>query len=148
MYKKILLPIDGSEASDKAFEKGMKLAKSLGIPVVITNIVDQSFIEAIVSPVPGSPMEKAPAILESLKESSADLLSKKNSECKERGVPCEVIVKVGHPVHSILELVEETGADLIVMGSHGRGRITSVALGSVSYGVVHKAKDISVLVVR
>jgi nucleotide-binding universal stress UspA family protein len=96
MYKKILLPMDGSKTSDKAFEKGMGLAKSLSIPVVITNIIDQSFFETMLTPVPGSPMQKAPAILESMKNSAERFLEEKYSQCVERGVQCETVIKVGY----------------------------------------------------
>ena len=90
----------------------------------------------------------AKPIYDEIKGNMEDFLKKKEELCGQRGVKCEAIVRMGHPVNTILELVKEKAVDLIVLGSHGRGRLVGTVLGSVSYGVVHKAQNISVLVVR
>ena len=148
MFKKILLPLDGSEASEKAFETGMKLAKDLGASAIITHVIDQSMFENILTPIPGGPMEMAKPIYDDMKENAEDFLKKKAELCKQMDVKCESIIKMGHTVNSILDLAKETSADIIILGSRGRGRLAGATLGSVSYGVVHKAQNISVLVVR
>lgn len=148
MYKKILIPVDGSEISDKAFENGVELAKVIGIPVIVAHVVDLGFFAPMASPMEGSPLGEIPVMFEDIKKSSEALLEKKKLQCKELGVHCDAVIKLGHIVDSILQLAKEIEADLVVMGSHGRGRISSVALGSVAYGVIHKAQDVSVLIVR
>lgn len=148
MFSKILLPLDGSEVSEKAFEIGITLGEKLGIPVILTHIIDQSMFEYMLTPVPGAPSEMAPPIYNDAKENAEAVLKKKEESCRQRGLMCEVIVRIGQPADTILELAKEMAADLIVMGSHGRGHITGLFLGSVSYGVVQKAQNISVLVVR
>ncbi|MCY0894981.1 MAG: universal stress protein [Alicyclobacillaceae bacterium] len=59
----------------------------------------------------------------------------------------EFRAEFGQPANRICEVAEEEGADLIVVGSHGRGAIDRLLLGGVSYGVVHRSK-IPVLVVK
>jgi nucleotide-binding universal stress UspA family protein len=54
---------------------------------------------------------------------------------------------VGDPAKKIVELADSIGADLIVVGSHGHGAISSALLGSVSRGILHRARR-PVLVVR
>jgi len=148
MFKSILLALDGSEASEKAFETGVKLAESLGIPIVIIHIIDQSMFESMLTPVSGAPLQMAKPIYDDIKENVENFLKKKEELCRQRGVKCEAILRMGHPVNTILELVEEKAVDLIVLGSHGEGRLAGAVLGSVAYGVIHKAQNISVLVVR
>lgn len=55
--------------------------------------------------------------------------------------------RTGHPVQTICKTAEEEGADLIVMGSHGRGLMSEALLGSVTHGVLHHS-SLPVLVVR
>ena len=45
----------------------------------------------------------------------------------------------GSPLHSLLDYVKESGADFVVLGSHGHGVIASLLLGSVAEGMVRKA---------
>lgn len=65
------------------------------------------------------------------------------------GLPCAIrrLVREGHPVAELPRIVEELGADLIVVGPHGWGRIDSILLGSVSQSLLH-AMPTSVLVAR
>lgn len=148
MFKKMLLPIDGSEFSERAFEVGVELANKLGIPVIITHIIDQSMFESMLTPVPGGPYEMAKPVYDDMQEEAEAFLKGKEELCRQKGVKCDAIVRMGHPVNTILDLVKEMEIGLVVLGSHGRGLVTGIALGSVSYGVVHKAHNISVLVVR
>jgi nucleotide-binding universal stress UspA family protein len=66
---------------------------------------------------------------------------------QERRVPYETEVVEGSPAEKILEVAQAHGADLIVIGSRGRGAITGTILGSVSSDVVHRS-DRPVLVAR
>jgi nucleotide-binding universal stress UspA family protein len=70
-------------------------------------------------------------------------------EARKPGVDLEFFVhaRIGQPVREILDLAEEIGADLIVIGSHGRGAVGRLLLGSVSTAVLHGARC-PVLVVR
>ena len=148
MFKKILLPLDGSEFSERAFETGMELAQQLGIPIVLTHIIDQTMFENILAPVSGGPVEMAKPVYDDIQEKAEDFLRQKEGVCKENGIKCETILKMGHPANTVLALAKEMGTDLVVVGSHGRGRIAGLALGSISYGIIHKAEGLSVLVVR
>ena len=64
-------------------------------------------------------------------------------------MPCQVrvVVREGHPIDGLVRLVQEVGADLVVVGPHGRGRLESILLGSVSQALLH-AMPASVLIAR
>lgn len=63
------------------------------------------------------------------------------------GVPVEAIVEVGPVVPTILSVCDRVGADLLVMGTHGRSGLARLVLGSVAEGVSHRAR-VPVLLVR
>ncbi len=67
--------------------------------------------------------------------------------CAESGGAVRTTVREGHPVSELTALVEEVGADLLVVGPHGRGRLESILLGSVSQSLLH-AMPTSILVAR
>ena len=67
--------------------------------------------------------------------------------CAESGSTVRTIVREGHPISELTALVGEVGADLVVVGPHGRGRLEAILLGSVSQALLH-AMPTSVLVAR
>jgi nucleotide-binding universal stress UspA family protein len=60
-------------------------------------------------------------------------------EIASAGVPATSEMRIGNPVHEILDAAAAFNAGLIVVGTHGRHGLTRLALGSVSHGVVHGA---------
>jgi nucleotide-binding universal stress UspA family protein len=60
-------------------------------------------------------------------------------EIASAGVPATSEMRIGNPVHEILEAATAFNAGLIVVGTHGRHGLTRLALGSVSHGIVHGA---------
>jgi nucleotide-binding universal stress UspA family protein len=61
--------------------------------------------------------------------------------------PVETAVEEGHPLDALTKLADKSQADLLVVGPHGRGRLDSILLGSISQGLLH-AMPTSVLVAR
>ncbi|MCZ7662603.1 MAG: universal stress protein [Thermoleophilia bacterium] len=145
-YKRILLATDGSDHARRAAQEAVQLAQSLGAEVTVLSV-------AIVHPMYGG-IHLGPAgakALEEHAEHSAELAAEDTSSVlAQKGVPAKAIATVTHhgkPAEAILKTAEEIGADLIVMGSRGLGRASSVVMGSTSQGVIHEA-SIPVLVVH
>ena len=144
MFKHILVPVDGSETSMLAVAKAAALAKTFGSAVTAVYVVDPY-------PFTGVGADFAYGQAQYLNAASAEansVLEATRKSMAEGGVQVTTVVGEGHAVHEgIQRAVENTGADLIVMGSHGRRGLEKLMLGSVTQRVLG-AVHIPVLVVR
>ncbi|MBW2281290.1 MAG: universal stress protein [Deltaproteobacteria bacterium] len=82
-----------------------------------------------------------------ISERAADALSKLLADLQDRGISSEYFALQGAPCDVILETVQERGADLIVMGTHGHSGLAHLALGSVAERVV-RLSPVPVLTVK
>jgi len=142
MYQHILIPTDSSEPSEKAVRQGCQLARHLGASVSILYVNEPIAL----APLVGS--ETIPHYEEWVREARAageKALERAAQIAREEGVEAQTQLVEGRPVQKILEAAK--GHDLIVMGSHGRGGLDRLLLGSVTTGVLHRS-PVPVLVVR
>ena len=147
---KILLATDGSEFSGAAIEACAELVKS-GRPTAVRII---SVYEAQV-PLAGEPLVMSSGYYQKLNDLAADRTTEAAHEALaeiervENADHIELTTKVemGSPAAVIVDTARDWKADLVIVGSHGRGFWGRLALGSVSEAVVHGA-PCSVLVVR
>lgn len=147
---KILLAADGSECSRKAVEKCCELAamekgaevKIVGVVEPVTPMAAEPFAISydFYAQVEEDLRKQIKAALAAAEKSIGDQVGGKNITIK-----CEVLT--GNPKRIIVDEAKKSGADLIVMGSHGYGFLDRALLGSVSDFVVHHA-PCSVLIVR
>ena len=135
MYKKILIPLDGSDLAKKALGQAERLAMTFGAEIMLFQVVP--FL-----PIYGSPELVTPLIVdEKQKESAERYLTNLAEELKQRGHKVTAIVKTGQQVAvEIIDFAKEAGADLIVMCTHGRSGITRWVLGSVALKVLTRAE--------
>ncbi len=135
MYKKILVPLDGSELSKKALDHAEKLAKTFDAEIILFQVVP-------FMPIYGSPELVTPLIVdEKQKEVAERSLTNLAEEMKKRGHKVTSMVRTGQQVAvEIIDFAKERGADLIVMCTHGRSGITRWVLGSVAHKVLTRAE--------
>lgn len=135
MYKKILVPLDGSELAKKALDQAEKLAKAFDAEIVLFQVVP-------FMPIYGSPELVTPLIIdEKQKESAERYLTNLAEELKERGHKVTSMVRTGQQVAvEIIDFAKESGVDLIVMCTHGRSGITRWVLGSIALKVLTRAE--------
>jgi nucleotide-binding universal stress UspA family protein len=135
MYKKILVPLDGSELSRKALDQAEKLAKTFDAEIILFQVVP--FL-----PIYGSPELVTPLIVdEKQKESAEKYLTNLAEELKKRGLKVTAMVRTGQQVAvEIIDFAKETGVGLIVMCTHGRSGITRWVLGSVAHKVLTRTE--------
>jgi nucleotide-binding universal stress UspA family protein len=135
MYKKILVPLDGSELAKKALAEAEKLANYLGAEIILFQV-------ATFMPIYGSPELVTPLIIdEKQKETAEKYLSNLAEELKKKGLRVTVMVRTGQQVAAeIIDFAKEVGADLIVMCTHGRSGITRWVLGSTAHKVLIRAE--------
>ncbi len=138
MVKNILIPVDGSDGSDKAVAQAVELAKIYEAKLNFLYVanINQLAINAALSH----------AILDAVKKAGQTILTR-----AENMVPSEIesenFLETGAPAAVILEFEEKLNAGLIVMGSRGLGLVKGVLLGSVSQYITERAKC-PVLVVK
>lgn len=138
--EKILVPIDFSEHSEKVVRAAAELAKKFGAELHLFHAVEtapMAYGEGPYFP-PEAAEEMEAAAVKQLEEFKVDFAD---------GI--QVIRKVaqGHPFLEIVTYAKDNETDLIVIGTHGRGPIAHMLMGSVAEKVVRKA-PCSVLVVR
>ena len=148
MISKILVPTDGSETSQKAGTYAVGLAKQLHASIIIISVVDERLLISQTVLFEPSSQYVAESIGDYQREAAERYAGKIKKLCEKKGVKSRTVIKQGHPVEEIVKEAEKSKVDLIVMGSHGQSALIAAALGSVTYGVVHKDTTIPILMVR
>ena len=139
--KKILIATDGSPASREAVEFGLELAEEQAAQVTFVHVVpvlDRSFADGI-----GVPAARPHQIDEVDRRPLEDALALATERC----VDARAELLAGIPADEIVAYADDLDADLVVLGSRGRGAVATALLGSVSRSVLHEAHR-PVLVVR
>lgn len=145
MPQHILIAIDGSEFSTKSARYGLSLAKSLGAKVSMVTVVPTWEAVGLAEIARGHFSDEYAA---RAKAYGDECLSKGAALAAEAGVPCETFQVSGDRAwKSIIETAREKGADLIVMGAHGRRGVEGLVLGSETVKVLTQS-TIPVLVYR
>ena len=140
MYDQLLVPTDGSDFATDAAETAFDLAETLDCPVAIICVVELGPLGTVRFPGEGS------SAAETLTGRAESFVTELESSATERGIETTAEVRTGTPVHEILEYAGEIDADLIVMGTRGRGGIGRMMLGSVTDGVTrHSPTDVLVV---
>lgn len=139
MYSQILVPTDGSPASDAAIEHAIDLAKRYDARLHALYVVDGGAY---------STLEAGADIIVEALESEGEQATKRVAEAAENaGIECTTTVATGTAYRSIRDYVDEHAIDMIVMGTHGRKGLDRYLLGSVTERVV-RTSDVPVLTVR
>ncbi len=144
MFQHILLPVDGSSSAQLAIEKAAGLAKAFGSRVTAIYVIDPYPFTGV-----GSDFAYGQSQYISAATSEANTaLHAAQEALSKAGVNVATAVVEGHVIaKGILQTAANSGADLIVMGSHGRRGLEKLILGSVTQRVVSQA-HVPVLVVR
>jgi nucleotide-binding universal stress UspA family protein len=144
MFKHILVPVDGSETAQKAVEKAAGLAKAFGSAVSVIYVIDPY-------PFTGLGSDFAYGQAEYLSAATAEAeqaIQAARQTLTQTGItPTTKVVEEHATWRGILDAAKTFGADLIVMGSHGRHGLEKVVLGSVAQRVLSQA-HLPVFVVR
>ena len=133
MYKKILVPTDGSDFARNAQLHALFLAKVSGAEIIALSVSENHFINGI------SVSEEIEQINQILTDRCKKDL-KEFEDMNDDGVKISSVIKEGSPAKTILEVAEEEDIDLIVIGSSGKSGFDRFILGSVSDKVVNAAK--------
>jgi nucleotide-binding universal stress UspA family protein len=145
LYKRILVPVDGSTTSSAGLREAVRLAKNQHARLRLLNVVD----EMIVFNTPDGGINVEP-ILNALKRGGKRILSKSEKTARAQGVKpeSELWESAGVRVAQVIvDRAKRWRADLIIMGTHGRRGVNRMLLGSDAELVVRNA-SVPVLLVH
>jgi nucleotide-binding universal stress UspA family protein len=149
MISKILVATDGSETALEASRYGIQLARQLGASITVLSVIDnRSFPTSYAVPPEATAVHITEPVEDFLKEEAKRDAANVQKLCRKKGVSCKTVISSGHPAEEIIRVAERLRCNLIILGSHGKGALAAVFLGSVTYGVIHKETHIPILVVR
>ncbi len=143
MYKKILLPTDGSKFSENAEKHALFLAEKTGAEIIAVSVIENSFSIGLPSE------DTIHEINQLLKEETKANLNKVTAlkDEMDSNIKITSVIREGSPAAVILDVAEEENVDLIVIGSSGKSGFDRFLMGSVATKVV-KSASCSVLVVN
>ena len=139
--KRILMPTDFSEPGKTALMYAVAFADQFGAAVDLMHVIEPVPAGALLS---YQPMEE---LRESLRVNARMQMDKLHAEWEDYAFPVNRVIVEGHPFVEIIRHAKENDVDMIIMGTHGRGAIAHMLLGSVAEKVVRKA-SCPVLTVR
>jgi len=146
MFKKILVPVDGSATAEAGLKTAIGMARDSGGTLIVLHVVDEHVLIQTADFVGGSYYEET---IESLKDAGRKVLAKACAQVEKAGVPYKsVSVETieGGVAALILDQCGKLKADAIVMGTHGRRGLSRMVMGSDAEGVVRGANVPVVLV--
>ena len=133
-FRKILVPVDFSDHSSAAIDTATEIAKMFGAKIDLLHCYRLD--PADVSPYGVA----ASASYDSrVRDRAARRLKESEEKLAVEGIETETSLSSAFPSEAITKMAQEVGADLIVMGTHGRGAIAHVLLGSTTEKVVRKS---------
>lgn len=148
MYRHILVAIDDSETSQKALTESIALARMHGAVLEIAHAVDEQLVHVFHAG--GVTTTSAHELKHVLVSGGEEMLARATEQAVAAGVEAKSRLLRGHGQHAddlIAAAVEASGADLLVLGSHGRRGVRRLLIGSVAENLVRKV-TVSVLIVR
>ena len=137
MYKKVLVPLDGSQFSQCGLDQVRGIAKGLDVPEVILLRVVEPLPEDDRSALLELAADSIPK-LERMKDSIAlDYVSSLAKKLVEESVHARGEIAHGRAAEEIIKYAENNKCDLIIMGTHGRSEVAIWTMGSVAEKVAN-----------
>ena len=140
MFKKILVPVDGSAPANRAVDCATSLASKYGSELILLHVIASLGSARI------PPELYQLARMEHIEVTEADMLKRvaeeilQTAEMRARGQGAKQVrtsIGVGHPAEAIVAHAKAEAADLIIMGRRGLGSASGLLMGSVSHKVAH-----------
>lgn len=139
---KILLPVDGSELALEAVRFAIRMGSAgLKASAVLANVQEPANLYEVLVVHDPELIDRASA------EAGLHALRDAQALLDAAGLEYECEVAKGDPAHTIIEISERFGCDLIVMGARGISSVRSAMMGSVSNEVLH-ASSVPVVIVK
>lgn len=132
--RRLVVPTDFSETADKALAVAIDMAKAL--PAHITLVHVNSPVMMLPPPID---MVSLDAVFPKALQKMEEALEVRAARVRDAGVSCDIELIEGAPHVEIVNQAQKENAELIVLGTHGRGGLASAILGSVTERVIHRS---------
>lgn len=137
MYKRILVPLDGSKRAERILPYVEELALKFEAKLILMQVIEPSVVLA-------APYDMGHYYdvnqIERLSEEAKGYLNTMRTELETKGIVAETLVDNGPVVTCILEEAVRKDVDLVAMASHGRSGLARAFYGSVAAGILHQAE--------
>ncbi len=140
MFRHILMPLDGSRLAEVAVSCTLVFAKAFGARVTLLRVMENTVTDDCLSPI--DPLE-----WDMCKKAARSYMEGLVSRFEKEGITAEYVLMEGKPAQRILEFINETDNDLIIVSSHGRSGLSGWNAGSVLQKVIARAR-ISFMIIR
>lgn len=135
MYKRMLVPLDGSETAEIVFVYAKELAGRLNLDVVFLHVCSPDERELV-------PMHQAyvERVAEKVRQESEEVKEKAGAQPGATAIEARGELAVGYPAEEIIRFADDKGVDLILMATHGRSGLGRWTMGSVADKVLRASK--------
>lgn len=155
MYKKVVVPLDGSKLAECVLPHVEPIAKGCGTEeVTLVSVTERiigsgqkTLIHATATLPAKEPVVRMPVVVGKMQRQAERYLSRIAKRLNKKGIKVRTEVLLGDPAHEIVSFTEENGGDLIIMASHGRSGVSRWTHGSVAERIF-RASKVPVLTVR
>ena len=150
MYRNILVPLDGSPAAERGLQEAIALAAALGSRIKLLHVIDPTVVYPMIAYIPREDMALSGGHDKTLRDEAEALVARAEANAEAKGVTTERLIvtrDVTTVADLIVEAAEQSNADMIVMGTHGRRGLDRLLMGSDAEMVLRNSR-VPVLMVR
>ena len=138
IFKKILVPVDGSKCSERALEQACEISNVFDSELILVYVVEKS--------IPINLLDRK-EYLEMLEKFGNKTIDKANKILLKNKINAKTFLKKGNIVNEIEKIIKKEKCDLIIVGSRGLGSVTRLLIGSVSSKLA-QSSSCSVLIIK
>lgn len=135
LFYRVIVPTDFSDCSEQAWALAQRLAAAVGSELILAHVL----VEAPLYSEGPFTVERTRHVFEQARNWVAENLEKWAAGAKGKGLRARTVMRTGAPYREIVDLATDERADLVIIGTHGRGGVNRALLGSVADRVVRLA---------
>lgn len=150
MFRRILVPLDGSPTSNRGLEEAIDLAGDRKATICLLHVIDELAVSAGTDGMMYMPPGYVDEFLQALRDEGKKLLARAGAKVRKRGIAVEAVLleTTGRRVSDmIIRQAKKSRADVIVLGTHGRRGLSRLVMGSDAESVLRET-SVPVLLVR
>jgi nucleotide-binding universal stress UspA family protein len=130
--RKMMVACDLSDYSGQIISHAVALAEEMDCEIVVVNVINQRDVDMVEKALAGYGNFTVDEYIQNQRKDRTAFIEKRLKEAGGQTLQAKIAVRAGVPFHELIAAVREEGADLVVMGTKGRGNLTGVLLGTTA----------------